>query len=190
MLPLLPKVQQMQDAVAVRHQPVGNERAVAVGRVAFGAHDAHATLSPGERGSRTLEFLGLHVIGVRRPHAAQCFSFPDVRDARLFDRSSKVPFGELRMTARSRVGTHICQRANTGFLEDCDELLSAASAVTDGEDQAALAAFFSSVLASFFFLSLSSSAFAAGASSGRSISVTSAIGALSPLRKPTLRMRR
>lgn len=56
--------------------------------------------------------------------------------------------------------------------------------IGEENDQAALAAFFSSV---FFFLS---SGFCSGASSGRSISMTSARGALSPFLNPVLRMRR
>src|SRR5688572_6101429 len=60
--------------------------------------------------------------------------------------------------------------------------------IGEENDQAALADFFSSLFASFFFFF--SSGFGSGVSSGRSISVTSASGALSPLRKPLLRMRR
>src|SRR5688572_18890276 len=100
-------------------------------------------------------------------------------------RRARPWLGELRMAARSRIGAHVDERADSGFLEDGDELLGAAGAVTDGEDQAAaaLGSFFS-----VFFLEGFSSA--CGASSARSIRVTSARGALSPLRKPVLRMRR
>ena len=40
------------------------------------------------------------------------------------------------MAARSGIGTHIDERADSGFLEDCYELLGAASAVAEREDQA------------------------------------------------------
>jgi hypothetical protein len=64
--------------------------------------------------------------------------------------------------------------------------------IGEENDQAALAAFFSSLFCSafgalFFFFS---SGLGSGASSGRSISMTSASGALSPFLKPVLRMRR
>ena len=64
----------------------------------------------------------------------------------------------------------------------------ARSEIGEENDQAALADFFSSLFASVFFFF--SSGFGSGVSCGRSISVTSARGALSPLRKPLLRMRR
>src|SRR3954452_136491 len=102
------------------------------------------------------------------------------------------------MTARSRIGTHVDQRADAGFLEDCDEVFGASSAVADCEDQAAaaFASFFSafSGLSDFLeaFLSpfLSSPLAACAVSSARSIRVTRASGALSPLRDPIFRMRR
>jgi hypothetical protein len=115
-------------------------------------------------------------------------TLPFVLNAGVVQRAGKNVARELRVAPRPRKGAHVDERAHFRCLENRDEFGGAARAVTDGEDQAALAAFFSSVLASFFFLS--SSAFGAGASSGRSISMTSAIGALSPLRKPILRMRR
>jgi hypothetical protein len=55
------------------------------------------------------------------------------------------------MAAGSRIGTHIDERADGGFLEDRDELGGAAGAVTEGEDQAAcaLASFFSAFFEGF-----------------------------------------
>ena len=79
--------------------------------------------------------------------------------------------------------------------EECLDLTDVEVArpeVGEENDQAALAAFFSSVFFSAFFSGffLSPGSCGAAASSDRSISVTSAIGALSPLRKPIFRMRR
>ena len=116
----------------------------------------------------------------------------------LFERSLKIRPVELGMTARSRVSTHVDERADTDFLKDCDELLGAASAVTDCEDQAAaaLASFFSAFagvsdfLEAFLSPFFSSPPAACAVSSARSIRVTRASGALSPLRKPFFRMRR
>src|SRR4051794_7160202 len=102
------------------------------------------------------------------------------------------------MTARSRIGTHVDQRADAGFLEDCYELLGPASAVADREDQAAavLVSFFSAFSGLWFFLEsflspfFSSPPVAGAVSSAPSIRVTSASGALSPFRTPIFRMRR
>src|SRR5438132_12810233 len=63
--------------------------------------------------------------------------------------------------------------------------------VGEKNDQAALAAcFFSPLADSFFSPFFLSSAAGTAPSSARSIRLTSASGALSPLRKPVLRMRR
>jgi hypothetical protein len=75
---------------------------------------------------------------------------------------------------------------------DLPDVQIAGAEVGEKDDQAALAAFFSSLFCSafgalFFFFS---SGLGSGVSSGRSISMTSASGALSPFLKPVLRMRR
>ena len=87
------------------------------------------------------------------------------------------------------VGRNIVERverrdARRARGEDCLDLTYVEiveTEVSEEDDQAAFAAFFS-----VFF----SSAGASVPPSGRSISVTSASGALSPLRKPLFRMRR
>jgi hypothetical protein len=43
----------------------------------------------------------------------------------------------MRMAAGSRASAHVDQRADAGFVEDRDELVGAARAVADREDQAA-----------------------------------------------------
>jgi hypothetical protein len=40
------------------------------------------------------------------------------------------------MASGSRIGTHVDERADAGFLEDCYEFFGAARAVADREDQA------------------------------------------------------
>jgi hypothetical protein len=59
------------------------------------------------------------------------------------------------MAARSRIGTHVDERADAGFLEDRYELRGAARAVSERVDQAAaaLASFFSVFLVEEAFLS-------------------------------------
>ena len=89
MLDRAPVTEQMQILRAVCDQPVRNMRTMAVGGIAFGAHDA----------------------------------------------------GELRMAAGDRKSAHVHEGADVRFLENADQLGGAARAVTDGEDQAAFAAF-------------------------------------------------
>src|SRR6267142_393750 len=93
-----------------------------------------------------------------------------------------------RVAARYRIRAHVDQAGAAGVLRELDERRGAARAAASRVDQAtdASAGFFD-----FFLEPLASSSPVAGASvSGRSSSVTSARGALSPLRKPILRMRR
>jgi len=45
------------------------------------------------------------------------------------------------MAAGNRKGAHVHEGADVRFLENADQLGGAARAVTDGEDQAAFAAF-------------------------------------------------
>jgi hypothetical protein len=164
---------------------------MAVGWVALGAHDAHTAFNLAERAGGGLELLGLHVVGIRGTHAAEGLAFPAVGDAGVFDRGLQILSVELRMPARAGMGTHVDQRADAGFLENCYELFGAASAVADRVDQAAaLASFFSGFLEAFLSPLASSPPWAGAVASARSISVTRARGALSPLRKPVLRMRR
>jgi len=62
---LLPtEVQEVHHALAVGDEPVGDIGAVALQRVAFGAHDAGAALDAGQGAGGGLELLGLHVVGV------------------------------------------------------------------------------------------------------------------------------
>ena len=195
---LLAEIQEVHHALAVGDEPVGDIGAVAVRRVAFGAHDAGAALDRRQGAGGGLELLGLHVVGVGGAHAAECLAFPAIGDPCFLEGSEESFFGELRVAARSRVSTHVDERADAGFLEDCYELLGAASAVTDCEDQAAaaLASFFSAFagvsdfLEAFLSPFFSSPPAACAVSSARSIRVTRASGALSPLRKPFFRMRR
>ena len=197
MLAVPPKAQQVHNAPAIRHEPIGDEGAMAALRIALRAHDAHAPWHRRQRGGAASELLGLHVFGVRGAHTAQGFAFPVIRDPGLPEGSRKRIFRELRVAARSRIGTHVDERADAGFLEDGYELLGAASAVADRVDQAVAvldfwswASFFSVFFEAFFSPFDSSPPEAGAVASPRSISVTSARGALSPLRNPVLRMRR
>jgi len=199
MLLLAAGIQEMHHALAVCDKPVRYVGAVAGRRIAFSAHDADAAVDRGQGAGGGLELLRLHVVGVGGAHAAEGLAFPAIGDAGFHEGSREGVLGELRMAARSRIGAHVDERADAGFPEDCDELLGAAGAVADRENQAAwaLASFFSlfAVCSGFleaFLLPFFSSSPAAGCapSSARSISVTSARGALSPLRKPVFRMRR
>jgi len=192
MLALPAQIEQVRHRVTMRDQPVGDERAVTFGRIALRAHDADAALDRGQGAGRRLKFIGLHVIGVGGPHAAEGLAFPAIGDAGFFHRSLQILSVELWMTARTGVGTHVDERADAGFLEDCYELPGAASAVADREDQAvaALASFFSVFLGAFLSPFLSSPPSVWAPSAARSIKVTSASGALSPLRKPVFRIRR
>ena len=81
MLALPPKVQQVHNALAIRHEPIGDEGAMAVLRIALRAHDGHAPWHRRQPGGAALELLGLHVIGVGLAHASERLSFPHVRDA-------------------------------------------------------------------------------------------------------------
>src|SRR5438552_17049151 len=93
-----------------------------------------------------------------------------------------------RVAAGGGIGAHVDQEIDLRLQQERDEGRGAARAVADGVDQAAAA---SAGFFDFFFEPLASSSPAAGASvSGRSISITSASGVLSPLRKPIFRMRR
>ena len=118
---------------------------------------------------------------------AERLTLPFVANAGHLEGGAQRFAGELRVTAGMRKSAHVHEGADVRFLENADQLGGAARAVTNREDQAALAAFCSSVLLLFFF---GSSAFGSALCSARSSSVTSARGALSPLRKPVLRMRR
>src|SRR5688500_10860152 len=108
-----------------------------------------------------------------------------------------------RVALGRRKSPHVDQRADLRCLKNRDELGGAARAMAHRGDHlpyaalAALASVFFSVLFSvlfsvFFpaFFFFSSGLPASSVCSPRSISVTSASGALSPLRKPVLRMRR
>jgi len=165
---------------------------VTLGGIALCAHDADVALDRGQNAGGGLELLGLHVVGVRGTHAAERLAFPEINNPGFLKGGRKSLFGKLRVAARSRIGAHVDQRADAGFLEDRDELLGAARAVADRVDQAAaaLASFFSVFLEALASPFLSSAAAGCAPSSARSISVTSARGALSPLRQPVLRMRR
>src|SRR5688572_20061050 len=155
-----------------RDQPIRDVRAMAVVRIAFRAHNAHALAALGERGGGIAERGRLHVAAIRHlAIPAERPALPFVLNAGVLQRGGEDRAREMGVSPRHRKRAHIDERTHFRGLENRDEFGRAARAVTDGEDQAALAAFFSSVLASFFFLSLSSSAFAAGVSSGRSISM-------------------
>jgi hypothetical protein len=180
--------EQMSDALAMRHQPIRNMRAVALGGIAFRTHQAHRLHSIGKRSGRVAEQGGPHVHLVRTlAIAAKGLALPFVGYAGILQRGGERLARELRMAARNGKGAHVDQRAYLRFLKNRDQLRGAARAVTDREDQAAFAAFCSSRFSVFFFFS---SGFGSAPGSARSISVTSASGALSPLRKPVLRMRR
>ena len=166
---LLPaESEEMHHALAMGDEPVGDEGAVAVGGIAFCAQDADAALDGRERARGGLELLGLHMIRVGRSQAAERLAFPAIGDARFAQRSGKGISGELRMAARSRIGTHVDERADAGRLQDCDELCGAARAVTDGVDQAAaaLASFLSAFLEASGFLEAFLSAFLSSPASG------------------------
>src|SRR5688572_11452178 len=108
----------MHDTSTVRDQPIGDEGTVAVSRVALRAHDAHALVLIDERTGGGLELLGFHVVGVRLSHAPERLAFPQVLNPGLPQGSGKRITGKLRMTARSRIGAHIDERAYPGCLED------------------------------------------------------------------------
>ena len=62
---LLPtEVQEVRHARAVGDEPVGDEGAVTLGRVALGAHDADAAVDRRQGAGGGLELPGLHVVGV------------------------------------------------------------------------------------------------------------------------------
>lgn len=81
MLALPPKVQQVHNALAIRHEPIGDEGAMAALRIALGAHDAHAPWHRRQRDGGALELPGLHVVGVGLAHASKRLSLPHVRNA-------------------------------------------------------------------------------------------------------------
>jgi hypothetical protein len=82
MLTLPAYVEQVHHAVAVRHQPVGDKRAVAFRGIALRAHDADRYFSFGERGCRGLEWFRLHVVSVGPAHAAERLALPFIGDTR------------------------------------------------------------------------------------------------------------
>ena len=92
MLALRAKIQQMYDAVAVRHQPVGDEGAVAFRGIALRAHDADGIFPLCQRSCRGPEFFRLHVIGVGLAHAAERLAVPLVGNAGLPERGSQSFF--------------------------------------------------------------------------------------------------
>ena len=190
-------LEEVSDALAMRNEPVGDVGAVAIRGIGFGAHDAGTAFNLAERASGRLELLRLHVVGIGGAHASERLSFPAVGDAGFLEGSPQGFFVELRMTARGRICTHVDERADAGFLEDRYELFGAAGPMADRVDQAAaLASFFSGFSALSVFLEAFLSPFcssppvAGTVASARSIRVTRASGALSPLRKPVFRMRR
>ena len=82
MLFLAAEIQEVHHALAVGDEPVGDVGAVAVRRVALGAHDADAAaVDRGQGAGSGLELLGLHVVGVGGAHAAEGFAFPAIDDA-------------------------------------------------------------------------------------------------------------
>jgi hypothetical protein len=64
MLALPAGIEQVRDRVTARHEPIGDERPVAVRGVALGAHDADPVPPGCKRGRCGLEFFGLHVLGI------------------------------------------------------------------------------------------------------------------------------
>src|SRR5688572_31041480 len=177
----------MHDAVPATKKPLRDMQTMAVVGIGFGAHDAHA-LRARRKGLGSLEERrGLHVLRIRHLSvSAERRPLPVVADPRLRERRGQTVPGKLRMAPRRRESANVDQRFDRRFAEDSNELGGAARPVAYREKnaQAALACFFSS---GFFFFS---SGLCSGSPSGRSISVTSAMGALSPLRKPAFRMRR
>ena len=182
---------QMHDLAAVRDQPVGDVRAVAIRRIALGTHQADPLRAIGKRSGRVAKQRGSHVFLVRAlAVAAERLTLPFIGDAGLGKRGAEGLAGELRVASGNRKSAHVHDGADVRLLENRNQLGGAARAVTDGEDQAAFAAFFSAVCSALAFFFLGSSALGSAPCSARSRSVTSARGALSPLRKPLLRMRR
>src|SRR5438552_16864461 len=92
-----------------------------------------------------------------------------------------------RVAAGGGIGAHVDQEIDLRLQQKRDEGRGAARAVADGVDQESAA---SAGFLAFFFAPFSSSPAACTSASGRSSSVTSASGALSPLRKPIFRMLR
>ena len=134
---LTAQIQEMRHALAVRDEPVGDIGAVTVRRVAFGAHDADGAVDRRQGAGGDLKLVGLHVVGVRGPHAAERPALPEIGDAGFFDRGREIRSVELGMATGSGIGTHVDERADAGFLKDRYEFAGAARAVAEREDQAA-----------------------------------------------------
>ena len=133
---------QVHDALAPRRQPVSDVAAVAVVGIAFGAHDADRFGARLERGRRRAEGRRLHVLLVRHVAIpAESLAVPFVPNTRLAQSSDERFARKLRVATRDGESAHVDQRAHFRLLKDDNELGRAARAVTDGEDQAAFAAF-------------------------------------------------
>jgi len=111
---------------------------------------------------------------------------------RVFEREREQ---EMRRWLDAEIGRVVQsvddRHARSASGEDCLDLPYvgiAGTEIREKNDQAALADFFSSVFFSAFFLPSGWAGPAVSAAS--SVSVTSASGALSPLRNPVLRMRK
>ena len=89
---------QMHYLGSVRHQPVGDVRAVAIGRVAFSAHDADAVRARRQGLGGFAEARGLHVLLVGHlAVAAECLALPFIGDTGLGERGAERFARELRM---------------------------------------------------------------------------------------------
>ena len=188
MLAPLARPDQVDHTAAPGHQPVRDMRAVALGGIGLGAHDAGAV---GQSGRSALELGSFHVLRVAAPaHPAQGVAPPAIFDLMRGEKCGEPLPREMRVPAGNGVGADIHQQADVRVVQDCEEILGAARAVAEREDQAAFACSFLPSFFSFFSVFFLASVPAASApSSARSIRLTSARGALSPLRKPVLRMR-
>ena len=122
--------------------------------------------------------------------AAERLAAPLILDPGPGEDALQAVLRELRVAAGRGIGAHVGQRLDSRFLQDGYEFRGATRAVPDGVDQAALAVFFSSAFGAPAFFFFSSGFGSAATSAASSVSITSASGALSPLRKPALRMRR
>ena len=128
---------QVDHLAALGHQPVGDVRAVALSRIGFRAHDARAVGEPGRRRLERKRFHVLRVPAIAFP--AQGLALPAVLDPMRSEKGRERLPREMRMPAGYGIGADIHQQADVRIVQDCEEILGAARAVADREDQAALA---------------------------------------------------
>jgi hypothetical protein len=136
--------------------------------------------------------VGLHDDGVARAADAGVDDRQEDRSARVLQREMKKKMrrgldAEIRHVVQG-IDDRDARPAGGEDRLDLSDVQVARAEIREEDDQAALAA--SSFFAGFFLPAFSSGALSAVVISTRSIRLTSASGALSPLRKPVLRMRR